>query len=80
MLERACLCDGALSNLNEEVRKKMYEFICYLSKIEKLRKACKAMGNINPLLPDHMIREEKYYLASIQRALKGEFVIITSML
>lgn len=68
MLERACLKDGSLELLNEEAEKKISEFICYLEKIKILREKCKAMGAIKPLIPDHMIREEKYYLYNLRRA------------
>ncbi len=66
MLERACLANGSLEWLNTEVETKINEFICFLDKVRKLRVCCKALGSLKPLIPDHMIREEKYYLANIQ--------------
>lgn len=65
MLTRTCLNDGALKHLNEEVKKKIYEFICYLDKVRILRTECKALGVLNPLIPFHMIREENHYLEEI---------------
>lgn len=65
MLERTCLSDGALEHLNEEVKKKIGEFICYLNKIGDLRVKCKALGVLKPLVPFHMMREENYYLHKI---------------
>jgi hypothetical protein len=67
MLERTCLENGALKWLNEEAERKITEFICYLDSIMKLRLCCKAMGVIKPLLPDHMIREERYYLSNLAK-------------
>lgn len=66
MLERTCLDNSSLDWLNNEVEKKIKEFICFLDKVRQLREQCKALGTLKPLIPDHMIREEKYYLASIQ--------------
>lgn len=66
MLERTFLDNGSLDWLNTEVEKKIKEFICFLDKVRQLREQCKALGTLKPLIPDHMIREEKYYLASIQ--------------
>lgn len=65
MLPRAGLDNGALQLLNEEVITTMTAFIEFLENIEVLRENCKAMGVINPLVPNHMIREEKYYLSKI---------------
>lgn len=65
MLVRTCLDNGALKYLNEEVRKKIMEFICYLEKIRELELNCKALGVLKPIIPDHMIREENYYLYRI---------------
>lgn len=65
MLVRTGLNDGALKYINEEVKKEMAEFICYLDKIKELRLECKVMGILKPLVPNHMIREENYYLLKI---------------
>lgn len=71
-LDRAELSDGSLTYLNEEVENKITEFICYLDKIKDLRSKCKALSFLNPLLPDHMAREEIYYLSNIKKASKAE--------
>lgn len=68
MLERACLADGSLTGLNEQVKKKMQEFIHYLEKVKKLRVECKALGVLKPLVPDHMLREEMYFLTRLKKA------------
>ncbi len=65
MLPRVCINSHALEFLNEEVINEISKFICYLEKIKELREKCKAMGTLNPLIPDHMMREEKYYLSKI---------------
>lgn len=64
-LERAGLENGALEWFNLEVTIKINEFIGFLDKIKELRQKCRILGTLKPLMPDHMIREEKYYLASI---------------
>ncbi len=65
MLVRTCLTDGALKQLNTEAMEKIKEFICYLDKIRELLIKCKVLGTIKPLIPDHMMREENYYLSKI---------------
>jgi hypothetical protein len=49
-----------------EVAIKMNEFICYLDKVRELRQKCQLLGDLNPLVPDHMMREEKYYLTHVE--------------
>jgi hypothetical protein len=65
MLVRTGLNDGALKFLNEEATENIRKFICYLEKVKNLRLECKALGVLKPLIPDHMIREENYYLQKI---------------
>jgi hypothetical protein len=67
MLKRASLEDGALEQFNQDVIMKMNEFIEFLEMIKELRQTCRILGTISPLIPDHMIREEKYYLEHIKR-------------
>jgi hypothetical protein len=71
MLERACLDNSSLEWLNKEVEKKINEFICFLDKVRELREHCKALGTFKPLIPDHMIREETYYLNEIMAISKA---------
>lgn len=66
MLERTGLQNNSLAWLNMEVEIKITEFISFLDKVRQLREQCKALGTLMPIMPDHMIREEKYYLAGIQ--------------
>lgn len=65
-LERACLTDGALEELNREAKVEINKFICLQEELLKLRKECRVLGIITPLVLDHMIREEKYYLALLE--------------
>ena len=65
MLMRTCLNDGNLELLNEEAKKKLEEFICYLEKIRDLKAKCKVMGILKLLTPDHMVRESYYYLQEL---------------
>ncbi|MCX8074535.1 MAG: DUF2935 domain-containing protein [Clostridia bacterium] len=70
MIPRASIDNGTLAYINEEVIENMNKFINYLEKIKILRQNCKAMGAIKPLVPDHMIREEKYYINKITELIK----------
>jgi hypothetical protein len=65
MLERTGLNDGALARLDEEAKAKITDFIAYLDKIKDLSLSCKVLGTLKPLIPDHMMREENYYLYKI---------------
>ncbi|TCT15311.1 DUF2935 family protein [Natranaerovirga pectinivora] len=66
MLERTGLKNGALELLNEEVCKHIEDFNVYLCKVKELREACKLLGVIKPIMLDHMLREEKYYVSKIK--------------
>ncbi|MDF2546030.1 MAG: hypothetical protein K0R93_928 [Anaerosolibacter sp.] len=68
MFERTGLEDGGLQYFNQEVEEELQKFIGYLEKIKEVRSHCKvyATGMASPLMPDHMIREEKYYIYRIQ--------------
>lgn len=65
MLPRANFDSKALEYLNEEVVEHISNFILYLEKVKQLRESCKALGTLKPLIPDHMIREEKHYIFKI---------------
>lgn len=69
MYERTGLTNGALQYFNEEVINALSEFIMYLEKVEALRSGCRvfATGTFAPLLPNHMKREEDYYINKINR-------------
>ncbi|MDP4182715.1 MAG: DUF2935 domain-containing protein [Bacillota bacterium] len=66
MLLRTCLDDGALKYFNQQVVNKIEEFICYLDKLWRLKVDCKVLGTLKTLTPNHMMREEKHYLATIR--------------
>ena len=57
----------ALKRLNNQVEIKMGMFMRFLKELEELRIEKKALGIIQPLEPDHMYREECYYLLSLSR-------------
>ncbi|WZL74233.1 DUF2935 domain-containing protein [Clostridiaceae bacterium 35-E11] len=65
--ERTGFKDSSLTYLNKEVAEEIDKFVCYLEKIKALRSKCSILGTISPLLPDHMIREEKYYMYRIEQ-------------
>jgi hypothetical protein len=66
MLERTCLSDGSLDHFNNEVERKINDFIGFLENVRERRARCRILGVLKPLVPDHMIREEKYFIAKIQ--------------
>lgn len=68
MFERTGLEDGGLQYFNHEVEEALQKFICYLEKVKEVRSNCKvyATGMASPLMPDHMMREEKYYIYRVQ--------------
>jgi sugar-specific transcriptional regulator TrmB len=65
-LERSNLKDNSLSYFNNQVKEKINEFILFLNNIFTLRTKCKLLGFINPLLPDHMMREEQFYMINLE--------------
>ena len=67
MFERTGLENGALHQFNEDVIKTLTNFIEFLNVIESLRSGCRiySTGTFSPLIPNHMIREEKYYIYKI---------------
>lgn len=66
MLPRASLMDGNLNRFNQEVAVVLNEFVRYLRRLRELRSQCTVLGTLKPLMADHMIREENYYLVNIQ--------------
>lgn len=67
MYERTRLVDGAVHRFNEQVINTLTEFISFLEKVEDLRDECSiySSGTFSPLLPNHMMREEGYYIYKI---------------
>lgn len=52
----------SLSRLNNQVENMMSQFKEYLGEVQTLRMENKLLGTLMPLVADHMIREECYYL------------------
>ncbi len=57
----------ALRRLNSQVDMKIGMFMRFLKDIEELRESNCAVGTLQPLMPDHMYREECYYLLKLSR-------------
>lgn len=57
----------ALKRLNNQTEIKMGMFMRFLKELEELRLEKKALGILQPLEPDHMYREECYYLLNLSR-------------
>jgi hypothetical protein len=62
MYERTGVQDGIVSYFNKEVEEEITRFIQFLNTIKILRLTCRVLGALQPIIPDHMIREENYYL------------------
>jgi len=60
----------ALKRLNHQVEMKIVLFMRFLRDIEELRAEKRALGTLSLLMPDHMYREECYYLKSLSRVSK----------
>ncbi len=68
MYERITRRNGELEHFNTETEMSMNNFIVFLETVRQLKKECKLFttGTFSPLILDHMIREEKYYLTRIK--------------
>jgi hypothetical protein len=55
----------ALSKLNEDAEEEMNTFKKFLKDLEKLILEKKLLGDLKPLMTDHMYREECYYLTKL---------------
>jgi Domain of unknown function (DUF2935) len=55
----------ALSRLNFEVRDKIVQFMDFLSNIKASVVSKETLGALAPLVPDHMLREECYFLIKL---------------
>jgi hypothetical protein len=58
----------ALSRFNREVALEMQLFTQFLNEIEELELTHELLGTLSPLMPDHMAREECYYLTKLAQA------------
>lgn len=72
MYERTTRRNGELEYFNKEVEMVMENFIIFLEMIEQLKKECKlfSTGTFSSLIPNHMIREEKYYLLKVKELIE----------
>lgn len=71
MYERTGLQDGIVGYFNKEVEGEINKFIQFLDHIRTLRLTCRILGALQPIIPDHMIREENYYLYRIKALYEG---------
>jgi hypothetical protein len=55
----------ALSRLNFQVEREILDFKAFLRELEKMEINNKVLGTLNPLMLDHMAREECYYLVKL---------------
>ena len=62
----------ALEKMNLEVTLEMKLFRHFLQELEKLELSAKALGTFAPLMADHMLREECYYLLKLAESTNGE--------
>lgn len=62
----------ALERFNQDTQMEMKLFMNFLNEIEELELSNKALGTFAPLMADHMMREECYYLTKIAESAKLE--------
>jgi hypothetical protein len=62
------LDNGALHQFNLEVENAMEDFISFLDTMKELKSECRiyTTGTFSELIPDHMMREERYYLSKVK--------------
>lgn len=58
----------ALERFHEQVVSAIVAFIEFLEKIQDLRMDARVLGTLQPLMADHMSREECYYLVKLSQA------------
>ncbi|MGG0716928.1 DUF2935 domain-containing protein [Robertmurraya massiliosenegalensis] len=58
----------ALEKFNHDVQLEMNLFMGFLNEIEELELSKEALGTFAPLMADHMMREECYYLTKLAEA------------
>jgi len=68
MFDRTGLDDGGLNQFNIDVIRTLEEFIVFLDTIRSLKANCRVYSNgtFSELIPDHMIREEEYYISKVK--------------
>lgn len=57
----------AFRRLHKEVDMEMKLFVGFLNELEELELTAEVLDRISPLMPDHMMREECYYLTKLAR-------------
>jgi hypothetical protein len=62
----------ALERFNRDVQLEMKLFMGFLNEIEELELSKEALGTFAPLMADHMMREECYYLTKLAASTKLE--------
>lgn len=62
----------ALEKFNKDVQLEMKLFMGFLNELEELELSKKALGTFAPLMADHMMREECYYLTKLSETTKLE--------
>jgi hypothetical protein len=66
--QRTCLVEfPALARFNRQVDTQMIIFKEFLDLLEELVASKQALGTLTPLMPDHMAREECYYLTKLSQ-------------
>lgn len=55
----------AFRRLHKEIDMEMKLFVGFLTELEEMELTAEVLDRINPLLPDHMMREECYYLTKL---------------
>lgn len=58
----------ALSKFHEDVNMEMVVFMAFLTELEEMGLSEELLSRINPLVPDHMYREECYYLLKLSQS------------
>ncbi|MGM1048861.1 MAG: DUF2935 domain-containing protein [Bacillota bacterium] len=61
----------ALQRFNQEANAVMLLFMKFLSEVEELTTGKELLGTLAQLMPDHMYREECYYLTKLSQAAAG---------
>lgn len=58
----------ALSKFHTDVNLEMAVFMAFLNELEELEISNELLSRIDPLMPDHMFREECYYLRKLSQS------------
>lgn len=58
----------SIVQFHEDVNLEMLVFMNFLKEIEEMELSAKLLSRLNPLIPDHMFREECYYLMKLAQS------------